>query len=165
MSVCVYLVYCTCACNHALHVSSIESVQVMAPSMVAIRWCGNGSPRYDGRVNQVLLKTIFADDVAAGLEVGKLVRVKWGGGGELPSKVQHTCTLVGLEMVSCLVSIPVIISQPAYLHVFTWKVVQDRQICIYAFAYVHAPVPYLQTPSAEEAQPPVAQALPGSTAS
>ena len=77
----MYLVYCTCACNHALHVSSIESVQVMAPSMVAIRWCGNGSPRYDGRVNQVPLKTIFADDVAAGLEVGKLVRVKWGGGG------------------------------------------------------------------------------------
>ena len=39
-----------------------------------IRWCGNNSVRYDGKINQIPVKNIFPKDVAAGLEVGKLVR-------------------------------------------------------------------------------------------
>ena len=78
----------------------------MAPSMVImIRWCGNNSVRYDGKINQIPVKNIFPEDVAAGLEVGILVRVKWGartwqgvlvGLPRDPSKVQcgDTCTCI-----------------------------------------------------------------------
>ena len=45
---------------------------------IYIKWCGNGSIRFDGVENEIPLKTVFLED-AVSLEVGKIVRVKWGG--------------------------------------------------------------------------------------
>ena len=70
--------------------------------------------RYDGKINQIPVKNIFLKDVAAGLEVGKLVRVKWGattwqgvlvGLPRDPSKVQcgDTCTYMYMYNVCGLV--------------------------------------------------------------
>ena len=50
----------------------------MAPSMVImIRWCGNNSVRYDGKINQIPVKNIFPEDVAA----------RVGGGEARPGEV------------------------------------------------------------------------------
>ena len=92
----------------------------MASSTVSIRWCGNGSVRYDGKINNVPLKAIFPEDVAAGLEVGKLVQVRWGGepgraywyASPARYSIHVHVHWWGLEMLSWLVNIPYIISQP-----------------------------------------------------
>ena len=49
-----------------------------AHATIHIRCMGNNSPRYDGVINEIPLKAVFEKDAAV-IEVGKLVRVKWGG--------------------------------------------------------------------------------------
>ena len=45
--------------------------------MVRVRWEGNNSRKYDGRVQDIAVKFVEKEDMD-GLAVGALVRVRWG---------------------------------------------------------------------------------------
>lgn len=66
----------------------------MAPKKIkwlTIKWVGNNSPKYDGVVHLIDAKHVHPDD-AANMEVGRTVRVKWGGRtwrGEVVVMPQH----------------------------------------------------------------------------
>jgi len=50
----------------------------MQPKLITVRWEGNDSARYDGVVQQIATRHVFTEDMA-NTEVGKTVRIKWGG--------------------------------------------------------------------------------------
>ena len=47
---------------------------------LTIKWVANNSPKYDGVVHLINTKHVHSEDVVS-MEVGKMTRVKWGGGG------------------------------------------------------------------------------------
>ena len=49
---------------------------------IRVRWEGNGSPRYDGKTQDVAVKWVVKED-GDDLAVGKTVRVKWGRCGRI----------------------------------------------------------------------------------
>ena len=59
--------------------------------MICLRWEGNGSVRYDGKTQDVVLRFIVPEDRNA--TAGKIVRVKWGHQSRVWKAV-----VVGLEV-------------------------------------------------------------------
>ena len=49
---------------------------------IRVCWEGNGSPRYDGKTQDVAVKWVVKED-RDDMAVGKTVRVKWGRGGRI----------------------------------------------------------------------------------
>ncbi len=53
------------------------SATAEAPKMVWVRWEGNGSTRYDGRVQDIAHRFVVKEDVV-GMAVGSTISVQWG---------------------------------------------------------------------------------------